>query len=250
MLLCAAGSLYFLLKHVIKPYDDEVKARLQSSLSKEIQAERLKTELITNVSHDLKTPLTAIINYSDLLLKRDENDEYAKVIYEKSRKLQTLTEDLFEVSKAQSGNISVTPESLSVSALISQTLAELDAHTVDFKVNAAGAVITADGRLMGRVFENLIGNIVKYSLPNTRAYIDAAETDGKVYITFKNIANYEMNFDAGGMTERFSRGDAARTAGGNGLGLAIAQSYVEACGGGLRIDTDGDLFKVTVTFNT
>ena len=246
MPLFTAAALYFIIKHVLKPYDDEVESRLQLSLAKEMKAEKLKTELITNVSHDLKTPLTAIINYSDLLVKQDENNEYAKIIYEKSRKLQHLTEDLFEVSKAQSGNITVNMESLKVLELINQTLAEFDEPTVEFKINIPDVSIIADGKLMSRVVENLIGNIMKYSLPNTRAYIDAWEREGKICITFKNIANYEMNFESSEIAERFSRGDTARTTDGNGLGLAIAQSYVEACGGKLIIDVDGDLFKVTV----
>ena len=246
--LFTAGVLYFLLKYVLKPYDDEVTTRLQASVNKEMKAERLKTELITNVSHDLKTPLTAILNYADLLLKQDDTNEYAKIIHEKSRKLQDLTEGLFEVSKAQSGNIAINKETLNLSELINQTLAELDEHSVEFKINIPDVTITADGKLMSRVFENLMGNITKYSLPNTRAYIDAFQEGGKTHITFKNIANYEMNFDSSEITARFARGDASRTTNGSGLGLAIAQSYVEACGGNLTINVDGDLFKVTVVF--
>jgi signal transduction histidine kinase len=170
------------------------------------------------------------------------------VIHEKSRKLQALTEGLFEVSKAQSGNIPVNLEELNVLELINQAMAEFDPQGVDFRINAPDVNITADGKLMSRVFENLLGNIIKYALPNTRAYIDATKQDGEVWITFKNIAAYEMNFDSSEIGERFSRGDASRTTDGNGLGLAIAQSYVAACGGKLSIDIDGDLFKVTITF--
>ncbi|MCK9479071.1 MAG: sensor histidine kinase [Firmicutes bacterium] len=223
--------------------------RVEASINKEMKAERLKTELITNVSHDLKTPLTAIINYSDLLVKQDEENEYAKIIHQKSQKLKTLTEDLFEVSKAQSGNIAADMESLNIPELIDQTLAEFDEYTVDFRLSLQNVNIFADGKLMSRVFENLIGNIIKYSLPNTRAYIDAFEKDGKAYIMFKNIASYEMNFKSDEMTGRFSRGDTARTTDGSGLGLAIAQSYIQACGGSLSIDTDGDLFKATIIFS-
>ena len=244
-----AGIIYFVIKHVIKPYDNEVQSRLTLSLDKAMRAERLKTDLVTNVSHDLKTPLTAILNYSDLLIKEDENNEYAKIIYEKSNKLKLLTEDLFEISKAQSGNIAVNIEKLNISELINQTLAEIDQKTVDFKVNIEKDLhINADGRLMSRVFENLCGNIEKYSLKGTRAYIDAFEKDGKTNIIFKNIANYEMNFNAPDMTERFSRGETSRSTDGNGLGLAIAQSYTEASGGALAISVDGDLFKVSIIF--
>ena len=246
MLLGIIGMSYVFIKFVIKPYDDEVSARLKSALAKEVRAEGLKTELITNVSHDLKTPITAILNYSDLLIKEDANNEHARIIHEKAQKLRTLTEDLFEVSKAQSGNLNINKENLNVSELIEQTLAEFDGHSVLFRVNTKGTSILADSRLMGRVFENLVGNIIKYSLPGTRAYIDAFEKGGKTYITFKNIANYEMNFDIDEMTERFSRGDQSRGTDGNGLGLAIAQSYTEACGGNLTIHIDGDLFKVVI----
>ena len=248
MLFCTAGIIYFITQYVLKPYDDEVRERVQSSLAKEMKAEKLKTELITNVSHDLKTPLTSIINYAGLLVKEDDGNEYARAIYEQSQKLKNLTEDLFEVSKAQSGNISVHLENLSIPELIGQTLAEFDHPDLDFKTNIPSLTIRADGKLMSRVFENLLGNIVKYSLPNTRVYIDACQQKQKTYITFKNIANYEMNFDSGEILERFARGDASRTTEGNGLGLAIAQSYTEACGGRLEISVDGDLFKVTLTF--
>ena len=243
------GLAFITFNYVIKPYDDEVNVRLRESLATEMKAERLKTELITNVSHDLKTPLTALINYSDLLLKQDEKNEYAKIIYEKSRKLQFLTEDLFEMSKAQSGNINVNMENLKILELINQTLAEFNEHSIDFKINIPDLTIQADGKLMSRALENLIGNIIKYSLPNTRSYIDAYEEGEKVYLTLKNIANYEMNFESGEMMERFSRGDLARTTEGSGLGLAIAQSYVEACGGKLNIEVDGDLFKAALMFH-
>ena len=240
--------VYVILRFVIKPYDDEVNSRLDISLQKAMKAERLKTDLITNVSHDLKTPLTAILNYATLLLERDKDDEYAQVIHEKSIKLKTLTEDLFEVSKVQSGNIVTNIEKLNVAEFIDQILTETDEHIVEFKANIEDVSIMADGRVMSRVLENIIGNVNKYAMPGTRAYIDAFAKDGKTYIVFKNMANYEMNFDASEMTERFSRGDSSRTKEGNGLGLAIAQSYTEACGGKLQIDIDGDLFKVTLIF--
>ena len=243
-----AGILYFITKYVLKPYDNEVKARLEMSLSKELRAEKLKTELITNVSHDLKTPLTAIINYSDLLLKENADNEYVKVIYDKSQKLKKLTEDLFEVSKAQSGNIQTDIQKLNVLELLNQTLAEFDTRNIDFKINVKNIDILADGKLMSRVFENLIGNILKYALENTRAYIDSYEEGNKVYINFKNIANYEMNFEQNEVTERFARADKSRTTEGNGLGLAIAKSYTEVCGGKFEITVDGDLFKATLIF--
>jgi signal transduction histidine kinase len=248
LLFGTTGVIYIVSKYVLRPYDEEVQDRLQNSVDQAMKAEKLKSELITNVSHDLKTPLTAIINYSDLLVKQDKNNEYARIIYEKSRKLQHLTEDLFEVSKAQSGNISVNMENLNLMELINQTMAEFDDSGLEFKINIPPVNIMADGKLISRVFENLIGNIIKYSLPGTRVYIDGEEIGQKVHITFKNIASYEMNFDSSEVMERFSRGDQSRTTDGSGLGLAIAQSYTEACGGRLNIDIDGDLFKVTIMF--
>jgi signal transduction histidine kinase len=247
LLLIGAGVvLWLILKHIMRPYDEEVKARLEKEIEAKMKSERLKTELITNVSHDLKTPLTAILNYSDLLLKSDPENEYAKTINEKAHRLRALTENLFDVSKAQSGNIEVNIETLNLTELIDQTLAELDEHSVDFKINLNEKALKADGTLMSRVFGNLAENITKYSLPGTRAYIDSYKKDGKTVITFKNIANYEMNFNSDEIAERFKRGDASRSAAGNGLGLAIAKSYTEACGGGFDIEIDGDLFKVVI----
>ena len=231
---------------------------LKNSVEKEIKAERMKAELITNVSHDLKTPLTAILNYADLLSKEsltpDYANDYVKVIKEKSSKLKNLTQDLFDISKAQSGNIKVQNERLDLALLIKQALGEaeekLSAADLDirFRVTGGAAEIIGDGNLLSRVAENLIGNIVKYALAGTRVYIDLSAAEGQVTATFKNIAGYEMDFEADSLTERFVRGDAARSTEGSGLGLAIAKSYVEACGGQLSLTIDGDLFKVQLTF--
>ena len=242
----AIAILWLILKRIMRPYDEEVAARLKVEVDAKMKSERLKAELITNVSHDLKTPLTAILNYSDLLLKRNPKDEYAQIIHDKGQKLRALTEDLFEVSKAQSGNMKVNMETLDLAELIDQTLAELDENEVDFKINLKERAIVADGTLMARVFGNLVGNIVKYSLAGTRAYIDSFEYGGKTAITFKNIANYQMNFDSDEIAERFKRGDSSRATEGNGLGLAISKSYTEACNGQFDIEVDGDLFKVTI----
>ena len=246
LIIEAVAVLWVVLKYIMRPYDDEVAARLSVEVDAKMKSERLKTELITNVSHDLKTPLTAILNYSDLLLKRNPKDEYAKIINEKGQQLRALTEDLFEVSRAESGNMSVKMETLDLAELLEQTLAELDENEVDFKINLKERAFVADGQLMARVFGNLAGNIVKYSLTGTRAYIDSFECDGKTVITFKNIASYSMNFDSDEIIERFRRGDASRATQGNGLGLAIAKSYVEACKGEFDVKVDGDLFKVTI----
>ena len=232
---------------------------LQKAVEKELQAERLKTELITNVSHDLKTPLTSIINYSDLLTREeltpDYANDYAKVLKDKSEKLKQLTSDLFEISKVQSGNIEVQTEALQVKELIMQSIAEYEEKfkeaQLSIRISAVpdDLYILSDGKKMARVLENLVVNILKYAQPQTRVYIDTLEQDGKCKIIFKNIANYEMNFSAAEIVQRFARGDASRTTDGNGLGLAIVQSYVEACGGTFDVAVDGDLFKATVAFD-
>jgi signal transduction histidine kinase len=222
---------------------EDTRAKLELTHKNQIKAERMKAELITNVSHDLKTPLTAIINYADLLQKQDKKNEYAKIIYDKSLKLKELTEKLFEVSRAQSGNLKVEKQRVDLRELISQTLAE---HQGKFKVNVPEIFIETDGQLMAGVFDNLISNMVKYSMEGTNLYIDAEQRKNGAIITFRNIADYEMNFKGDEVTERFIRGTGAREGEGNGLGLAIAKSYTEACGGTLNIKTDGDLFKVEV----
>lgn len=217
--------------------------RLDVATADKVKAERMKSELVTNVSHDLKTPLTAIINYSSLLLQELPDNEKVQIINSKSLKLKELTEGLFEISKATSGNVDLHMEELSLAELINQTLAEVDTDMV-FRVKVADETIRADGKLMARVFENLITNMAKYSLKGTNCYI---VVNGKT-IEFKNIAGYDMDFDEKEITERFVRGDSSRTDGGNGLGLAIAQSYTEACGGEMQIKVDADLFKVVIKF--
>ena len=231
---------------------------LQAALQNEIRAERMKSELITNVSHDLKTPLTSIINYSDLLCKEhlspEEANDYAKIIYQKSNRLKNLTSDLFDISKVRSGAETILSERLDVCTLVRQALGEQDqaieAGGLSLKVTMPDHEIPiwADGKKLSRVLENLIGNCAKYSMQGTRVFVTAFEDEQRAIIEIKNIANYAMDFDAEEITERFVRGDAARTTEGSGLGLAIAKSYVVACGGELRVDVDGDLFKVTIEF--
>ena len=231
---------------------------LQAALQNGIRAERMKSELITNVSHDLKTPLTSIINYSDLLCKEhlspEEANDYAKIIYQKSNRLKNLTSDLFDISKVQSGAETIVSERLDVCTLVRQALAEQEHAIADsalaMKVSMPeGEVpVLADGKKLSRVLENLLGNCVKYAMHGTRVYITVARHERDALIEIKNIANYAMEFDSEEITERFVRGDAARTTEGSGLGLAIAKSYVAACGGTLKVDVDGDLFKVTITF--
>lgn len=236
---------------------NDIARGLDESVAAQVKAERLKTELITNVSHDLKTPITSIINYTELLSKMedlpDEARDYVSVISKKSDRLKNLTQDLFDISKAQSGNESVANEKLDVSLLINQSLGEHDSEIIasglTFCVDAPKELcILADGRKMSRVLGNLINNILKYTMKNTRVFITAAERDGEVVMEFKNIASYPMNFSADEIAGRFVRGDRSRTAEGNGLGLAIAKSYTELCGGRFEIIVDGDMFKAILRF--
>lgn len=247
------GGNLFKLAHNI----NNMKAGFKESLQNEIKSERLKSELITNVSHDLKTPLTSIINYVDLLKKEDLINEQAKgyieVLDRKSQRLAMLIDDLFEASKMASGAVELNIEKVDVTALLQQSLAELhekiNSSSLIFKVKIPEEKVYSnlDGKKTWRVFENLINNILKYSLPKTRVYIDLIEENNNIIITMKNISAYEMDFDNKEIFERFKRGDKSRNTEGSGLGLAIAKSILELQGGSLSIEIDGDLFKAVVT---
>lgn len=237
---------------------NDIAKGLDESVSAKVKAERLKTELITNVSHDLKTPITSIINYTELLSKMENLPEdakdYVSVIAKKSDRLKRLTQDLFDISKVQSGNDDVLLEKLDVALLINQALGEHDSEIresgLPFCVDAPKELyISADGRKMSRVVSNLISNILKYSMKNTRVFITAAEKNGTVVMEFKNISAYPLDFDVEEITQRFVRGDESRTTEGNGLGLAIAKSYTEICNGSFEIVADGDLFKAILKFS-
>lgn len=238
---------------------NNMKEGYKRSLEEQVKSERLKTELITNVSHDLKTPLTSIINYIDLLkkedLSKDEVNAYISVLDRKSERLKSLIEDLFEASKMSSGAVELNIEKIDVTALLKQSIAEFEEKItkssleLKFKYDNNKTYANLDGKKTWRVFENLINNIIKYSQPNTRVYIDLIETDTKIIITMKNISHYEMDFTSDEIFERFKRGDKARNTEGSGLGLAIAKSIVELQGGNLNINIDGDLFKVIIEFN-
>lgn len=229
---------------------------MQAALQNEVRAERMKSELITNVSHDLKTPLTSILSYSDLLsqleLTPEEANDYAKIIHQKSLRLKNLTSDLFDISKVQSGVEQMVCERLDAVTLVRQALAEQEAQNsglvLKLTLPERELPIWADGRKMSRVLENLIGNCVKYAMKGTRVFVSLDERDGKAVFEVKNTANYEMDFAADEITERFVRGDAARSTEGSGLGLAIAKSYTEACGGIFEVEVDGDQFKVRISF--
>ena len=236
---------------------NDIAMGLDESVSAKVKAERMKTELITNVSHDIKTPITSIINYTELLSKVDglpeEAKDYVAVIAKKSDRLKNLTQDLFDISKVQSGNDEVVLEKLDVALLIGQALAEHDNEIqnsgLQFCVDTPKELfISADGRKMSRVMSNLIGNILKYTMQNTRVFISTADKAGVIEIVLKNISAYPLNFSAEEITGRFVRGDESRTAEGNGLGLAIVKSYTEICNGTFDVVLDGDMFKAILKF--
>ena len=230
---------------------------LDLAIEDAVKSERLKTELITNVSHDLKTPLTSIINYSDLLSKddntEDEVKEYSKIINEKSNKLKVLIEDLFEVSKATSNNIELDRQELDFNSLVQQSIGEWEDKIKENNIEIISnlpedkVMLNIDGQKFSRVLDNLFSNISKYALENSRVYVDLSEEDG-VKLTIKNISKYPLNISAEELMERFTRGEKSRTTSGSGLGLSIASSFVRAHGASFDIDIDGDLFKVTIEF--
>ena len=224
---------------------------------KQLKSERMKTELITNVSHDIKTPLTSIINYVDLLQKphtEAQQEQYLEVLDRQSQRLKKLIDDLMEMSKASTGNISVDIETVDAAEAVNQALGEFADKlekaqlTPVFRQPEDSVYMLADGKLVWRVMSNLLGNAVKYALPGTRIYLDLMELDGKVILSMKNISREELNVHADELMERFVRGDASRNTEGSGLGLNITQSLMELQKGQLQILVDGDLFKVTLIF--
>ena len=233
---------------------------LENSIEQRIKSERMKSELITNVSHDLKTPLTSIINYIELIKKEEDLSpaylkDYVKVLDNKSKRLKVLIEDLFEASKASTGNIELDLVKLDLKQLLQQSIGELEDKLEEAKLSLRvnmtdeDTYVLADGRRLYRVFENLLCNISKYSLENTRVYIDVIKEDGKIITTMKNISSYELNFDPEEIMERFKRADESRNTEGSGLGLAIARDLVSLQGGNMSIEIDGDLFKAKVVMD-
>ena len=235
-----------------------IQSGIQKAVDEQTRAERMKTELITNVSHDIKTPLTSIVNYVDLLEKEDiqpeKAKEYVDVLNRQAARLKKLTEDLVEASKASSGSLPVHLAATDVNVLLSQLagdyLEKLEAAQLEpiFRPAPSQPVIQADGQLLSRVLGNLFSNICKYAMPGTRVYFESAADEKNVSITFKNISKYELNIPAEELMARFVRGDRSRHTEGSGLGLSIAQSLTELQGGTFRIEIDGDLFKVVVSF--
>ncbi|GAB6179966.1 sensor histidine kinase [Desulfotomaculum defluvii] len=237
-----------------------LKHGVKISRKEQAKSERLKTELITNVSHDLRTPLTSIITYTELLktpdLSEEDRDAYVQIIDRKSKRLKILIDDLFEASKMASGSIELVKERVDLVQLLEQTLAEhneaITESNLQFRVSNPDKPIYAfvDGQKLWRVFDNLIGNILKYSLENTRVYISLKSLPAQAIIIFKNVTKYELGEDIEELFERFKRGDTSRHTDGSGLGLAIAKSIVDLHDGNLDIEVDGDLFKITVTLPT
>ena len=227
---------------------------IDKAVDQNVKNERMKTDLITNVSHDIKTPLTSIINYVHLLdqeeLENEKAQGYVKILEEKSNRLKILVDDLVEASKLSSGTIKLTKTKINLTELIRQSLGEYEEKFEDKKLNIVTnfpedeVYIFADGRKMWRLLENLYGNIYKYALANTRVYIYANIVGSKVRVEVKNISESQLNFNSDQLTERFIRGDVSRSTEGSGLGLSIAQSIVENHGGTFDIILDGDLFKV------
>ena len=225
---------------------------LKNAVDNELKSERLKTELITNVSHDIRTPLTSIITYVDLL--KQEKDlskiaEYTEVLDQKSKRLKLLTDDLFEAAKASSGNIPVQLEKIDIVSLITQGLGEvskkIEELNLEFRFNHPNdkVYVNADGKLLWRSIENVLSNIFKYALKGSRVYINIEDSGNEVLLTFKNISAYELNISADELMERFKRGDESRSSQGSGLGLSIAESLIDIQKGKFMIQIDGDLFK-------
>ena len=237
---------------------NDVQGGLEQAVQEQMKAEHLKTELITNVSHDIKTPLTSIVNYVDLLKKEDipspNAQEYIAVLDRQSHRLKKLTEDLVEASKASSGALNVELQPTDVNVLLSQIEGEYQERlaachlTLVTQTPAPGTMIQADSRLLSRVMDNLVSNVCKYAMENTRVYVTAAVRDGQAVISFKNVSRDELNISPDELMERFVRGDASRHSEGSGLGLSIARSLVQLQGGTFALSIDADLFRADIVF--
>lgn len=263
-----------LIKCTLKDIDED----FGNNSIRAIKSEKTKTELITNVSHDLKTPITSIIGYVDLLSKEELNEsarDYVKILSSKSNKLRDMVSDLFEISKSEGGNLDVASEIIDFKKLVEQTLADMqdkiESANKNLKVNLPNdeALISTDGKKLYRVLQNLLDNALKYSLDGTRIFVELSELklsqSAAVFKTpedssqnpattvynleIKNISAYEMTFDSKEILSRFSRGDSSRSQEGSGLGLAIAESFTNSIGGNFDLEIDGDMFKVSICFS-
>lgn len=238
---------------------EKIQKGFKKAVDEEVKSQRMRSELISNVSHDLKTPLTSIITYIDLLkdpnISEEDKNKYIETIDNKVQRLKLLIEDLFEVSKVNSGDIKLELMDVDIIALMKQTQVELADKFEDkgliIKNNFTDEkiVLNLDGEKTYRVFANLLNNITKYAMANSRVYIDIINDEKCVNITFKNMSAVEMNFNGSDIVERFARGDKSRNTEGSGLGLSIAKSIVELQGGKFYVEVDGDLFKVSIIFN-
>lgn len=236
---------------------NQIRKGLETALREQMRSERLKVDLVTNVSHDIKTPLTSIISYTELL--RQEEDlpqhvrEYIQILSEKAERLRGIVQDVFEISKATSGQLPIRMETLDLGKLLRQTLADMNDRieasglTMRTAIPESPVPVLADGQRLYRVFQNLLQNALRYSLEGSRVFLALTEEAGEAIVRIKNISGVELA-DTKDFTERFVRGDESRTDGGSGLGLSIAKSFTEACGGRLTVETDADLFTVTVAF--
>ncbi|EPY2275407.1 sensor histidine kinase [Clostridium sporogenes] len=262
-----SGDLNFTIKEkgdkslsILSQNINKINKGFKISIEDQIKNEKLKSELVANISHDLKTPLTSIINYTDILIKEkiseSEKEEFLKILNRKSLKLKTLIEDLFEISKINSGKVELNKEQVDIVEFLNQSIAEYSDTEIYKNKNLTFITktflpeikINLDGNRMSRVFENLINNSLKYSLSNTRIYIEIEDIVKGIKISFKNVSYSPLDFDKKEIFERFTRGDKSRTSDieGSGLGLAIAKSIVELHDGIMYIDFDGDLFKVMI----
>lgn len=249
--------IYWYVKYNDQTYD-EINKGFNESLEEQMKAERMKINLVTNVSHDLKTPLTSIISYVDLLSKEELSEisrDYVNILAEKSNRLKSIVADLFDLAKSTSGDINLDLESLDMKKLIEQTLGDMEDNIeksglqVRVRLPETPVTIRSDGKKLYRVFQNVIDNALKYSLEGTRIYVDLIEEDGRAIATVKNTSSYEMDFTSDEILQRFNRGDKSRTTEGSGLGLSIAESFTEVSGGRFGVEVDGDMFKVIIIFN-
>lgn len=251
--------IYWYVKYNNETYK-KINEGFDESLEEQMKSERMKLELITNVSHDLKTPLTSIISYVDLLSKEEELSESAKdyvnILADKSYRLKNILSDLFDLAKSTSGDINLELETLDMKKLIEQTIGDMvddiekSGQQIKIDFTDEPVNIFTDGKKMYRVFQNVIDNALKYSLKGTRIFVELKEENGSAVATIKNTSNYEMDFTPDEILQRFNRGDKSRTTDGSGLGLSIAESFTRVSGGKFKIDIDGDMFKVIISFQS
>ena len=247
---------------IFNPFKEEmekIRSGFKNAVEKEVKSQRMKTELITNVSHDLKTPLTAIITYVDLLkgeTDEEKRQEYLQVLERKSLRLKVLIEDLFEISKANSANVTLHIVDVDIVNLFKQVQLELSDKIADAGLDfrciypEGKVIVPLDSQKTYRIFENLLVNVIKYAMPHTRVYVEIVQEQDAVAVRIKNVSEAELNFNPEEVTERFVRGDVSRNTEGSGLGLAIVKSFVELQKGKFWIETEADLFKVEIQFGT